>query len=115
MGPSLLDHDCLGGTDRIAGLALGAVVLVDVEPVPELHHGVERAGLLAEAAEDAVLRQDAERSQPLAAFGAAILVADMLLVLLAEILDRREHGVRRAVPETAERPGNDHPAHLLEP
>ena len=107
MGPSLFDHDGLRGADTIAGLALGAVVLVDVELVPQLHHGIEGTGLFAEPAEDAVLRPDAERPQSLAALGAAVLVTHVLLVFFAEIFDRREHGVRRAVSETAEGAGND--------
>src|SRR5512143_2319304 len=99
MGPSLLDHDGLGRADAVAGLALGAVVLVDEEPVAELHHGIERAGLFAETAEDAVLGPDAEHPHALAAMGAAELVAHVFFVFLAEVLDRREHRVRRAVPE----------------
>ena len=70
---------------------------------------------LAQAAEDAVLGQDAEGPQPLAALGPAVLVVHMLFVFLAEILDGGKHRVRRAVAETAERSGHDHLAHLLEP
>src|SRR3990172_5162291 len=66
MGPSFFDHDGLRGADTVARLALGAVVLVDLEPVPELHHGVEGAGLLATSAEDAVLGQYPVRPPPLA-------------------------------------------------
>src|SRR5512138_2490103 len=115
MGPSLLDDDGLRGADAVARLALGAVVLVDEEAVALLHHRVERASLLAEAAEDAVLRADAEHAQPLAPLGAAELVVHVLLILLAEVLDGRKHGIRRAVAQTAERPGDHQLAHLLEP
>ena len=69
---------------------------------------------LAQAAEDAVLGQDAEGPEPLAALCAAVLVVHMLFIFFAEIFDGGKHGVRRAVAETAEGTGHDHLAHLLE-
>src|SRR5512139_3652748 len=106
MGPSFFDNDGLRGADAVARLALGAVVLVDVEPVAKLDHRVEGAGRLAEATEDAVFRPDAEHAQALAPLGAAELVVHVLLVLLAEVLDGGEYRVRRAVAEAAERAGH---------
>jgi len=58
MGPPLLDLNGLGRTNAETGLALGAIVLVDKELVPKLHHGIKGAGLFAETAENAVLGQD---------------------------------------------------------
>ena len=45
----------------------------------------------------------------------AVLVADVLDVLLAEVADRREHGVRRRLAQAAQRRVLDHFAQLDEP
>ena len=49
MGAPFLDNNGVHRTGRIAGLALGAVVLVDKVAFALLCHGVEGAGLLAQA------------------------------------------------------------------
>src|SRR5208283_4059164 len=103
MGPSLCDYDCLRGADAVAGFAFGAVVLVDIEFVPQFHDGIEGACLFAEPAEDAVFRPDAESSQTLAALRAAVSIVYVLFVFFAEIFNRGQNGIRCAVPEAAER------------
>src|SRR5512143_139840 len=114
MGPSFFDDNGLRWADRVAGLTLGAVILVNEELIPHFDHGVKSASGLAHAAEDAVLGQDAEGPESLASLGPAELVMHVLFVLFTEIFDGRKYRVRRTIAETAERSGHDHLAHLFE-
>src|SRR5262249_41165198 len=88
-----------------AGRAFDAQLLVDaVRLLLFAGNGAHGAGGNADSASLALDRGDFRTEQGLSLAGGAAFFVDVLLVLLAEVAQRREHGIGRRFAEAAQRP-----------